>query len=346
MVIAIRAAHGAVLREDGVMDIVQSIMSNPEAYASSLGMARVKRSNWDKEFNLEKMGFNFKIKYQDPSNRKQGGNAEIYFKDFRKFMKGAPVKSVKFVVTADSGAKFGDGLFNFNIDYEFGFLFGGQDSGSMHYERKKNGEFYEGSFEFISNSEGNPDRPPTVQLDLKSDYKTKAVGKFFFNDFKIKAKEFNWEMDFINQETFKGVFKGEKTYSFEGKLNKSDRRMEMVVDLDGKKYNGLADFDFDGAQGLVKVNFDLGPAGKFDFQFNAKKDMSDIGVKLFLNDNDILTAKLKGALDQAPRLFKYEARYSGMVVGEGKVRVSYERFKELKFQYLPKTGMTFELKDM
>jgi len=343
---AIAAAHGAVLREDDVMDMVQAIISNPEAYASSLGMDRVKRSAWDKEFNLEKMGFNFKVKYQDPSNRRKGGVAEVYFKDFRKFMRGVPVKSVKFVVTFDSGAKFGDALFNVNVDYELGFLFGGQDSGKVHYERKKNGNFYEGNFEFKSNSENNPDRPPTVQLELKSDYKTKAVGRFFYNDFKNKAKETTWEIDFVNKETFKGVFNGEKTYSFEGKFNKGDKRVDLVLDFDGKKYNGFADVDFDGSQGMVKVNFDLGPAGKFDFQFNAKKDMSDASVKLFLNDKDIFTAKLKGVLAQAPRLFKYEARYSGMVAGEGKVRVSYERFKELKFQYLPKTGMTFDMEFM
>jgi len=343
VVFAIGASQGSVLRADGMMDMFQGLMSNPDAFASSIGMERVKRSNWDREFNLEKMGFNFKVKYQDPSNRRKGGVAEVYFKDFRKFVKGSPVKALKFVLTADSGAVFADGLFNFNIDYEFGFLFGGQDSGRVRYERKKNGAFYEGSFEFMSNSEGNPDRPPTVQVDLKSDYKTKATGRVFFDDHK-KAKEYTWELDFINQETFKGVFKGEKTYSFEGKFNKGEKKVDLVVDLDGKKYNGFADVDFDGSQGLVKINFDLGPAGKFDFQFDAKKDMSEAGLKLFLNDKDILSAKLKGVLDQAPRLFKYEARYSGVVVGEGKVRVQYERFKELKFQYLPKTGQTFDLK--
>jgi len=344
MALAIGATHGAVLREDAVMDMVQGIFSDAEAYASSMGMARVKRSNWDKEFNLEKMGFNFRIKYQDPANRKMGGVAEVEFKDFRKFMKGVPVKSAKFVVTADAAGKFGDGLFKVNIDYELGFLFGGQDSGKVHYERKMDGDFYAANFEFMSNSENNPDRPPTVQVDLKSDYKTKATGRFFFDDHKSEPKESTWEIDFINKETFKGIFKGEKTYSFEGKFNKGEKKVDLVVDFDGKKYNGFADVDFDGSQGLVKVNFDLGPAGKFDLSFNGKKDMSEAGVKLFLNDKDIFTAKLKGVLEQAPRQFKYEARYSGVAVGEGKVRVSYERFKELKFQYLPKVGLTFDLK--
>jgi len=342
----IGACNGSVLRADGMMDMFQGLMSNPDAFASSLGMERVKRSNWDREFNLEKMGFHFRVKYQDPSNRLKGGVAEVEFQDFRKFVKGSPVKAMKFVLTADSGAVWADGLFNFNIDYELGFLFGGQDSGRVRYERKKNGDFYEANFEFMSNSEGNPDRPPTVQLDLKSDYKTKATGRLFFDNH-IKAKEYQWELDFINQETFKGVFirpNLKETYSFEGKFNKAEGKVDLVVDFNGKKYNGYADVDFDGTQGLVKVNFDLGPAGKFDFQFNAKKDMSEAGLKLFLNDKDILTAKLKGVLDQAPRLFKYEARYSGMVVGEGKVRVQYERFKELKFQYLPKTGLTFDMK--
>jgi len=342
--LTIGIVRGGVVREDDIMDMVQAIFSNPDNYASSLGMVRVKRSNWDKEFNLQKMGFSFRIKYKDSSNKLQGGNAEIEFNDLRKLMKGVPVKSAKFVVTADAAGKFGDGLFKVNIDYVLGFLFGGQDSGKVHYERKMDGEFYTANFELMSNSENNPDRPPTVQVDLKSDYKTKATGRFFFDDHKGNPKETTWEIDFINKETFKGLFKGEKTYSFEGKFNKEEKKVELVVDIDGKKYNGFADIDFDGSQGLVKVNFDLGPAGKFDLNFNAKKDMSEAGVKLFLNDKDIFTAKLKGVLDQAPRKFKYEARYSGVAVGEGKVRVSYERFKELKILYLPKVGPTFDLK--
>lgn len=59
------------MREDDIMDMVQGIFSNPDEYASSLGMARVKRSNWDKEFNLEKFGFSFRIKYKDQSNKLQ-----------------------------------------------------------------------------------------------------------------------------------------------------------------------------------------------------------------------------------------------------------------------------------
>jgi len=342
--LTIGITSGGVVREDDIMDMVQGIFSNPDDYASSLGMARVKRSNWDKEFTLEKLGLSFRIKYKDPSDKLQGGNAEIELKKFRKFMKGIPLKTAKFIVTADAAGKFGDGLFKINIDYELSFLFGGQDSGRVQYERKMDGKFYQANFEFLSNSENNPDRPPSVKVDLKSDYKTKATGRFFFDDHKNKAVESTWEIDLINKEVFKGVFKGEKTYSFEGKFNKGEKKVDLIVDLDGKKYNGFADIDCYSGQCLVKINFDFGPAGKFDFNFNANKDMSDAGIKIFLNDKDILTAKLFGVLDQAPRLFKYEARYSGMFVKDSKVRVSYERFKKLKLQYLPKVGQTFDMK--
>ena len=59
------------MREDDIMDMVQGIFSNPDDYASSLGMARVKRSNWDKEFTLEKLGLSFRIKYKNPSDKLQ-----------------------------------------------------------------------------------------------------------------------------------------------------------------------------------------------------------------------------------------------------------------------------------
>lgn len=340
--LAVGVAHGGVMREDDMMGMVSNMIASPDAFATSLGMDRVKRSAWDKEFNLEKKGFSFKIKYNDPSNKAKGGVAEIYFKDFREFMRSVPVKSVKFNVKFDSKAKFGDMLFDFDVDYELGFLFGGMDTGKVKFERKQEGAFYNTQVDFMSNSENNPDRPPTVQVNMKSDYRTRAEGRFFFNNHKDQPKEYNFEVDYVNKESFKGVFRGEKTYTFEGQYNNAEKRMDLVVDLDGKKYNGFADVDFDGNSATFKLNFDLGPAGKFVFEFNAKKDMSDAGVKVFLNDKDLFTTKLKGVLAKAPRQFKYEVRYSGVYVGEGKMRIAYERFKELKFQYLPKTGATFD----
>ena len=52
-----------------MMGMVSNMIASPDAFATSLGMDRVKRSAWDKEFNLEKKGFSFKIKYNDPSNK-------------------------------------------------------------------------------------------------------------------------------------------------------------------------------------------------------------------------------------------------------------------------------------
>merc|ERR1712001_56103 len=268
--LTISCAYGGVVREDDLVDMIQGVIANPEAYASAMGMVRNKRSAWGREFNLEKMGFNFRIKYQDPANRKKGGKAEIEFKDVRKFFRGIPAKSLKLVVNADSGAKFGDGLFDISVDYEVGFLFGGQDSGNFKINRQKEGDFYELNLDFMSNSQNNPDRPPTAKLELKGDYKSRTDGKF-------------------------------------------------------------------------KINFDLGPAGKFDFEFKSKKDMSDASVKMFLNNKDIFSAKLKGKMEKAPKEFMQEVRWTGAFVGDGKMRVAYKRFHELKVQYLPKNGMTFEL---
>ena len=57
------------MKEADLVDMIQGVMADPDAFATSLGMARVKRSAWDREFNLEKMGFNFKLKYIDPNNK-------------------------------------------------------------------------------------------------------------------------------------------------------------------------------------------------------------------------------------------------------------------------------------
>merc|ERR1711983_359971 len=41
--------------------------------------------------------------------------------------------------------------------------------------------------------------------------------------------------------------------------------------------------------------------------------------------------------------FMQEVRWTGAFIGDGKIRVAYKRFHELKVQYLPKKGMTFEV---
>merc|ERR1711973_151677 len=128
--LTISCAYGGVVREDDLVDMIQGVMADPDAYASAMGMVRNKRSAWDREFNLEKMGFNFRIKYQDPANRKKGGKAEIEFND-------------------DSGAKFGDGLFDISVDYEVGFLFGGQDSGNFKINRQKEDDFKKPAMEAL-----------------------------------------------------------------------------------------------------------------------------------------------------------------------------------------------------
>merc|ERR1712200_397801 len=251
--------------------------------------------------------------------------------------------SLKLVVNADSGAKFGDGLFDISVDYEVGFLFGGQDSGNFKINRQKEGDFYKLNLDFMSNSQNNPDRPPTAKLELKGDYKSRTDGKFHFNDFKKPAMDYSWFVDFDNNGLLKGEFKGEKTYTFVGQYDQANKKVDVVIDVAGQKYHGFADVDFDGTQGMFKINFDLGPAGKFDFEFKSKKDMSDASVKMFLNNKDIFSAKLKGKMDKAPKEFMQEVRWTGAFVGDGKMRVAYKRFHELKVQYLPKNGMTFEL---
>jgi len=343
LALSISCAYGGIMKEADLVDMIQGVMADPDAYASALGMVREKRSAWDREFNLEKMGFNFKIKYQDPANRSKGGKAEIHFKDVRKFFRGIPAKSLKLVVNMDSGAKFGDGLFDLSVDYEVGFLFGGQDSGNFKINRQKEGDFYKLNLDFLSNSQDNPDRPPTAKLELKGDYKSRTDGKFHFNDFKKPAMDYSWFVDFDNNGLLKGEFKGEKTYTFEGQYDQANKKVDVVVDVAGQKYHGFADVDFDGTQGLFKINFDLGPAGKFDFEFKSKKDLSDASVKMFLNNKDIFSAKLKGVMDKAPKEFMQEVRWTGAFIGDGKMRVAYKRFHELKVQYLPKSGMTFEV---
>merc|ERR1711970_1399363 len=46
--LTISCAYGGVVRQDDLVDMIQGVIANPEAYASALGMVREKRSAWDK----------------------------------------------------------------------------------------------------------------------------------------------------------------------------------------------------------------------------------------------------------------------------------------------------------
>ncbi len=324
-----------------MMEKLQDLMSNPDALASSLGMQRVKRSNWDKEFNLEKLGFNLKVKYQDPANRLKGGVAEVAFKDLSRVMKGAPVKSLKLVINADTGDVFADGLFSFKIDYTVGFLFGGKDSGSITLERQTNFHLIDGKYMFRSNSSSNADRPPTFSLTTKTDQKSMLSFMIHFDNHKGINKLYTLTLVKIDHQTVRGEFVGDHSINFVCTLNQAESKVDVVANVDGKEYKSYIDVDLDDDNAAVKVFIDLGPAGKFDFQAYTKMGWHESGISFSLNNKDIFTFKLKGVPD--PHL-KLEGRYSGMF-GEGKVRVQYDSNKMfLKFQHLPKTGIILDLK--
>ena len=335
------------MRSDAMMEKLQDLMSNPNALASSLGMERVKRSNWDKEFNLEKLGFNFKVKYLDPANRLKGGVAEVAFKDLSRVMKGAPVKTLKLVINADTGDVFADGLFSFKIDYTVGFLFGGKDSGSITLERQTNFHLIDGKYMFRSNSSGNADRPPTFSLTTKTDHKSMLNFMIHFDNHKGINKFYTLTLVKIDHQTVRGEFVGDQKINFVCTLNQAESKVDVVANVDGKEYKSYIDVDLDDDNAAVKVFIDLGTAGKFDFQAYSKmmSQSHEAGISFSLNNKDIFTSKLKGVLD--PHLkydTLYEGRYSGMF-GEGKVRLQYDsNTMFFKFQYLPKTGIILDLK--
>jgi len=324
------------MEEDALFDMAQSFLAQPEEYASALGMTRVKRSAFDKDFKIDALGLQVQIKYKDPNNQLKGGNAVISIDNLKRFIKRAKSSKVVLNINFDGGATPKDGLFKLSVDYELHH--GITEKGTFNMERKKAGGQWMMDMSITGSNNGQNIFQP-FSLSTKSDRKTKMEGTFTCSD-----GTYTINVDRTPGKKIHAVIEGRgKKYIINGVLDKAAKTIVVDIDANGLKYKINVDFDMDGPKYEVKAAFNLGASGKYNIEFDAKKDRSEMNGKITFNDRNFANFKVKGKSDANG--FKYEARYSAVGAGDGKIRLRVKTgdTKELMFQYLPNNGLDLKL---
>ena len=101
------------------------------------------------------------------------------------------------------------------------------DTGKVHCETKKDGEFHQAICAFKSNIKNNHDVVTTFQVDLKRDFSSKIIGRFHYGD-QSQTKNATFEIDYTNNDYYliKGIYNDKKNYSFLSKVKMQDIYLE------------------------------------------------------------------------------------------------------------------------
>jgi len=232
LVLVAAVSHGAVVpvQEDALFDMVQSFLTGPDQYIDALGMSRVKRSTYDREFNIAALGAHVGVKFNDPSNKLKGGSADITIDNLKKLVKQAKSTKVVLKVKFDSGKSPKDGLFNMNVNYELHH--GMVEKGSFSVNREKVGDKWVTKIDSKKDSKAGGQIIPGFSLSLKSDRKTSLVGEFSCD----KGYKYEIDVDRVPGKKIHAVIKGNgKVYTVDGTLDKDGKTIDVVVDANGKK---------------------------------------------------------------------------------------------------------------
>merc|ERR1712142_1445648 len=163
--------YGAVvpIQEDALFDMVQSFLIQPDEFASAVGMTRVKRSAFDKDFRFDALGLQVQIKYLDPNNQLKGGKAVITIDNLKKYVKRARSTKVQLTINFDSGVSPKDGLFKLSVDYELHHV---------NVERKMDGGLWKTDMSVKSKNNPGIKLIPEFAMSLKSDRKKMLQGPY------------------------------------------------------------------------------------------------------------------------------------------------------------------------
>jgi len=333
--------YGAVVpvQEDALFDMVQSFLIQPDEFASAVGMTRVKRSAFDKDFRFDAIGLQVQIKYLDPNNQLKGGKAVITIDNLKKYVKKARSTYVQLTINFDSGSSPKDGLFKLSVDYELHH--GNVEKGTLNLERKMDGGLWKTDVSVKSKNSPGVKLIPEFAMSLKSDRQKMIQGTY-----NCDQGAYSINVDRTPGKKIHAVIEGNgRTYIIDGTLDKAQKNIQIDIDANGLKYKINLDMDDSATDVTLKANVNLGGAGSYNIELSGKKDMTSGGLKILFNGRNFANAKLLGKVDRAAQTFKYEVRYSSVGIGEGKIRLSLKGgdSKELKFQYLPKVGLDLKV---
>merc|ERR1711973_1054020 len=234
LVLSLAISYGAVVpqQEDALFDMVQSFLIQPDEFATSLGMTRVKRSAFDTDFKFDKLGLHVQIKYLDPNNHLKGGKAVITIDNLQKFVRRAHSTFVKLTIDFDSGASPKDGLFKMKVDYELHHR--NVEKGTFEAERKKAGGLWKTDVSVKSGNNAAIKLIPVFTVSLKSDRQTMMEGTYSSEC----GNNYNIKVDRTPGKKIHAVITGNgRTYTIDGVLDKAQKNVQINIDANGLKSN-------------------------------------------------------------------------------------------------------------
>merc|ERR1711914_22844 len=308
-------SNGASIKqEDQIFDMIQSFLAEPETFASSWGMSRVKRSAYDKAFNFNAMGVAVGIDYKDPNNKLKGGKLDLNIDNLKRLVPMAKSEKVKVSFNFDGGASTTDGLFEMTVDYELNHK--NKEVGQFKIVRSKAGKEYHTVAELIPKS-GAEKIFSAFKIDLKSDRNTYVKGTY-------------------NSQRF-------GNYNITGVRDSAEHTINVKVDKDGAKLaTAVLDADYSATLYGFKADLTYVGTGNVKIDLNGPPDFSNINFEVKLNDKTVLATKTRTKItkDQV----KAEMRYVGMGhIKEGKVKFAINKKGSFMFQYLPKEGLDLKI---
>merc|ERR1712002_180341 len=292
LVLVAAVSHGAVVpvQEDALFDMVQSFLTGPDQYIDALGMSRVKRSTYDREFNIAALGAHVGVKFNDPSNKLKGGSADITIDNLKKLVKQAKSTKVVLKVKFDSGKSPKDGLFNMNVNYELHHAM--VEKGSFSINRQKVGDKWTTQIDSKKDSQAGGQIIPGFSLSMKSDRKTSLEGEFSCD----KGYKYSIDVDRVPGKKIHAVIKGNgKVYTVDGTLDKDGKTIDVVVDANGKKINakGAVTDSAKAYDAELKAKY-----GKTDYtvKLTGAKDYSMGGVTVKMGDSVVAKVEVQGEM--------------------------------------------------
>jgi len=287
------STYGAVIpaEQDAVFDMVQSFLTAPEQFADVLGMTRVKRSTYDREFNIAALGAHVGIKYADPANRLRGGSADITIDNLKKLVARARSSKVVLKVKFDGGVSPSDALFSMSVNYELTHD-GLVEVGSFSVNRQMAGkDMWATQIESVKTSAKNAkDIIPGFSMSMKSDYKKTATGVVTCS----QGKKWSINVQRVPGKKIHAVIKGDKkTYTVDAVLDKAGKNIDVTIDANGKtvKANGkLTD------TGLAWEAMLVAKYGNADYtvELTGAKDYKKAGFFVKMGQNTLASLKLGG----------------------------------------------------
>jgi len=344
LAVGVALSSGAVIQreDDYLFNMVQAFISEPEAFAPSLGMSRVKRSADGRAFNFNAEGVAVNLEYKDPSNRLKGGKLKVVIDNLKEKVPMARSGKVVLNLEFDGGASTTDGLFTIKGDYELNHAI--VEKGTLNIVRARSGAEFKTTASLKSDAKGKPQQIiPGFVLDMKSNHLTYLKGEYKCDDGHVYAINVDRKPleQLIAVVTGPGV-----NYRLQGDLSLAAKTLDVVLQKNGQELAKLK-------AGVVitkdetKFTATVTAAGKeVEVTFDMTNDLKSMNMNAKLNGADIFALKGKREEKMNPKTNKMTKQgkisYKGLGVGEATLIYAISE-GYYKFGYKPKFGKDLKI---